>query len=211
MKYYRVQCYRPSIGSSKTNSNGKYREVKSRLFDYKNKTGKENKPTFTKTKPTTSVTQKQKDAEIKTNSKAGMKRKSSETLKQTAKRRHSEAPSKHIQHKPVSGILKRKSCIGSFDFTDEASKKQENKPVLDNKKEEQKVSSNRRLSYTICEAVSTTADDDSAPKICTAAVTMATPGTSSRNVRFCTPLNSSLQNGEQKKLRKTPKTTLDRR
>lgn len=199
------------MGSSKTNSSGKYKEVRSRLFDYKNKTGKENKPTFTKTKPTTTVTQKHKDAEIKTNAKAGVKRKSSETLKQAAKRRHSEAPSKRTQHKPVSGILKRKSCIGSFDFTDEANKKQEKEPELDNKKEEQKVSSHRRLSYTICEAVSTTTDDDSAPKISSTAVTIATPGTSSRNVRFCTPPNSSLQYGEQKKLRKTPKTTLDRR
>lgn len=149
------------------------------------------------------------------NVKTGVKRKGAEDLTSLAKRRHSEVPNKAKKdNKGAPGILKRKSCIGSFDFTEGKGpgKKQETK-VVDKSDDEVFIAvpatSSRRLSYTICEATSSTSDEPE-PKAHPSPVAMETQAVT-RNVRFQTPPNSQHCTAEHKKMRKTPKVPVDQR
>ncbi|XP_052774880.1 uncharacterized protein LOC128213314 [Mya arenaria] len=185
--------------SAKPEENSKkLKPVKSRLFDYQTKqkpTGpnKENKLSHMKD---TKLDSKRPSNHHVIKPKPDLKRKSRDVHTSVpAKRRYSEALSKHEKSKPFSGILKRKSCVGSFNFTggDAA------KAIITQGNDEgdsQGVES-RRLSYTV-----TPGKDDTARK--TFPVAAVTPGVSSRNVRFRTPPNNGL--GQEKmKMKKTPK------
>ena len=202
----------------------KFKEVKSRLFDYKSKAGKENKQTHVQPKPissTSKVSGLNKGPSAKVNTfnkgpsvKAGVKRRSTERLTSLANRRHSEIPNKIAkQHKATTGILKRKSCIGSFDLTDDAESKKMNvqdqseAPVFT--ESEPEATSSRRLSFTVCDGASPVVSKH-APQAPTQSVAMATPGLA-RNVRFRTPPTNSRCAHEHKKIRKTPGSRAERR
>lgn len=197
-----------TVGST-NKAPGKFKEVKSRLFDYQK--NKENKPS-TSVKPTTKNKTKSIDVSKRQSLKPGLKRSLDTKKDLLVKRRQSEVPRKQTEVKPVTSILKRKSCTASVTLKNEekskvsAAKKLKGEQVED---EKQPSSSVRRLSYTICEAVSTTSDTP--PPEPAAHVAMTSAGVASRNVRFQTPPNNGCSDHVHKKLRKTPRATMDRR
>ncbi|KAH3717822.1 cytoskeleton-associated protein 2-like [Dreissena polymorpha] len=199
------------MGDAEGKSDRKLVQVKSRLFDYQNK--QRLATTSTEEGHRTAVTSKdclpwKARATEHTGSNEGKlternKRKASDTLQNANKRRHSEAPKILKPVKP--GILKRKSCIGSFDFTDDAEKKSAAKNVQEL---EEDPSSIRRLSYTVTPAKDNVVEeelpgteDQLSPVI---------PEVHSRNVRFQTPPNSTSVE-DSVKHRKTPGVVTDKR
>lgn len=210
------QYFRPPLSVSKSKPTDKPHKtiepskanqikVKSRLFDYLNK------PKQNRNHPASKITNTGQNQARKNscgNARLTFDAKQGKVQKAELKRRHSEVTKDIEQKKP--GILKRKSCIGMFDLTD-------NKNIKSSPKR-RRTSCNTLTSASplITKKDSTVArkedkmvtmdmDSDS----CTMPSEAVTPGFSTRNVRFTTPPGSN--NIETKKWRKTPKTPATRK
>ncbi|XP_060590257.1 cytoskeleton-associated protein 2-like isoform X1 [Ruditapes philippinarum] len=169
--------------------------VRSRLFDYQSKPKQQsstdkrqvNKENKFVSKPTTHKT------EI---SKTGVKRRFSEVQKVNKG-----------QQKPV-GILKRKSCIGSFDLTDKndgRSPAKRRRTSVSNTDNNNTIDNNDDV-FVGNVSPSQTESDTTCKQL---PISVVTPGVSTRNVRFSTPQNNH-SHTDGKELRKTPKTPATR-
>lgn len=177
-----------------------YKQVRSRLFDYESKC----KSNIThKEKENVNLNFCQKTITVtKTNAHK------TENNKTGVRRRHSEIQKSKIHSKPP-GILKRKSCFGSFDLIDGETGKSSVKKRCTTVSATEKVVVEGGMA-DIPDRKSDT--NNSSSDILKPSLTKAvvTPGASVRNVRFTTPPNGHCES-DQRKLRKTPKTPSTRR
>ncbi|XP_045203451.2 cytoskeleton-associated protein 2-like [Mercenaria mercenaria] len=174
-----------------------YKEVRSRLFDYQSK-------------PKQHVSQKDKEnvfiSSGKTDTVPRANARKTEVSKAGVRRRHSDVQKVKPRSKPV-GILKRKSCIGSFDLTggdsDKSAAKRRRVSGALNTEQDETTKGN------YVEKNNEPNNDNNnflSGQVSTAAVT---PGVSTRNVRFSTPPNDH-SHVDGRRLRKTPKTPATR-
>lgn len=172
-----------------------YKQVRSRLFDYESKRksniAQKEKENVNLNSCQKTVTVTKTNAHKAEDSKTGMRR------------RHSEIQKSKIHSKPP-GILKRKSCFGSFDLIDqETGKSSVKRRCTSVSATDKAVGAGGVADIPVQKSDTNNSDPDILKPTLTKAV--VTPGASVRNVRFTTPPNGHCES-DHRLLRKTPKT-----